>query len=84
MSVTRQADGQAVSMSNVTELDVLFPVLHGTYGEDGTVQGLLELADIAYVGAGVVGSAVGMDKARFQARNAGNWCAGAALCYCES
>ena len=43
-------------------LDVIFPVLHGTYGEDGTVQGLLELAGIAYVGAGVLGSAIGMDK----------------------
>ncbi len=43
-------------------LDVIFPVLHGPFGEDGTVQGLLELAGIAYVGAGVVGSAVGMDK----------------------
>ncbi|HWN56795.1 MAG TPA: D-alanine--D-alanine ligase family protein [Methylomirabilota bacterium] len=43
-------------------LDVVFPVLHGTYGEDGTVQGLLELAGIAYVGAGVLGSALGMDK----------------------
>jgi D-alanine-D-alanine ligase len=43
-------------------LDVIFPVLHGTYGEDGTVQGLLELADIPYVGAGVLGSALGMDK----------------------
>jgi D-alanine-D-alanine ligase len=42
--------------------DVVFPVLHGTYGEDGTVQGLLELADIAYVGPGHLGSAVGMDK----------------------
>jgi D-alanine-D-alanine ligase len=42
--------------------DVVFPVLHGTYGEDGTVQGLLELADVGYVGAGVLGSAVGMDK----------------------
>lgn len=42
--------------------DVVFPVLHGTYGEDGTVQGLLELADIAYVGSGVLGSACGMDK----------------------
>jgi D-alanine-D-alanine ligase len=42
--------------------DVVFPVLHGTYGEDGTVQGLLELADIAYVGPGTLGSAVGMDK----------------------
>lgn len=44
-------------------LDVVFPVLHGTYGEDGTVQGLLELANIPYVGAGVLGSALGMDKA---------------------
>ena len=43
-------------------LDVIFPVLHGTFGEDGTVQGWLELAGIAYVGAGVLGSAVGMDK----------------------
>jgi D-alanine-D-alanine ligase len=42
--------------------DVVFPVLHGPYGEDGTVQGLLELADIPYVGAGVLGSAAGMDK----------------------
>jgi D-alanine-D-alanine ligase len=41
---------------------VVFPVLHGTFGEDGTVQGLLELGDVAYVGAGVLGSAVGMDK----------------------
>lgn len=44
------------------ELDVVFPVLHGTFGEDGTVQGLLELAEIPYVGAGVAASAVGMDK----------------------
>ena len=43
-------------------VDVVFPVLHGTFGEDGTVQGLLELADIAYVGSGVLGSAAGMDK----------------------
>jgi D-alanine-D-alanine ligase len=43
-------------------IDVVFPVLHGTFGEDGTVQGLLELADIAYVGAGVLASAVSMDK----------------------
>ncbi len=42
--------------------DVVFPVLHGTYGEDGTVQGLLDLAGLPYVGAGVLGSAVGMDK----------------------
>jgi D-alanine-D-alanine ligase len=44
------------------EIDVVFPLLHGTFGEDGTVQGLLELADLAYVGAGVLGSAVSMDK----------------------
>ena len=44
------------------EIDVVFPVLHGTFGEDGTVQGLLELAGLAYVGAGVLGSAVSMDK----------------------
>ena len=43
-------------------VDVVFPVLHGTFGEDGTVQGLLELADVAYVGCGVLGSALGMDK----------------------
>ena len=43
-------------------VDVVFPVLHGTFGEDGTVQGLLDLADLPYVGAGVLGSAVGMDK----------------------
>jgi D-alanine-D-alanine ligase len=44
------------------EIDVVFPVLHGTFGEDGTVQGLLELADLAYVGAGVLASSVSMDK----------------------
>ncbi len=46
----------------VGELDVVFPVLHGPFGEDGTVQGLLKLANIPFVGAGVLGSAVGMDK----------------------
>jgi D-alanine-D-alanine ligase len=45
-----------------TGLDVVFPVLHGTFGEDGTIQGLFELADIAYVGSGVLGSAASMDK----------------------
>ena len=49
------------------DLDVVFPVLHGTYGEDGTVQGLLELADVPYVGCGVLASAVGMDKAVMKA-----------------
>src|SRR5262245_22048592 len=43
-------------------VDVVFPIVHGTYGEDGTIQGLLELANVPYVGAGVLGSAVGMDK----------------------
>src|ERR1700676_3667764 len=43
-------------------IDVVFPVLHGTFGEDGTIQGLLELAGLPYVGAGVLGSAVAMDK----------------------
>jgi len=43
-------------------VDIIFPLLHGTFGEDGTIQGLLELADIAYVGAGVLGSSAGMDK----------------------
>jgi D-alanine-D-alanine ligase len=51
----------------LTEVDVVFPVLHGTFGEDGTLQGLLELVDLAYVGAGVLGSALGMDKGVFQA-----------------
>ena len=46
----------------VGPVDVVFPVLHGTFGEDGTVQGLLKLADVPFVGAGVLGSAVGMDK----------------------
>ena len=49
-----------------SELDVIFPVLHGSFGEDGTMQGLFELNDLAYVGAGVLGSAVGMDKALFK------------------
>ena len=54
-------------------LDVVFPVLHGTYGEDGTIQGLLELADLPYVGAGVLASAAGMDKAAMKSlfRDAG-------------
>lgn len=48
------------------DLDVIFPVLHGSYGEDGTMQGLFELNNMAYVGAGVLGSSVGMDKALFK------------------
>ncbi|MBX5444614.1 MAG: D-alanine--D-alanine ligase [Sphaerobacter sp.] len=57
--------GHAVEVAGagvVQQLDVVFPVLHGPYGEDGTVQGLLELAGVPYVGAGVLGSAVSMDK----------------------
>jgi D-alanine-D-alanine ligase len=50
------------SHSDALHVDVVFPVLHGTYGEDGTVQGLLDLAGLPYVGSGVLGSAVGMDK----------------------
>jgi D-alanine-D-alanine ligase len=53
-------------MERLTDLDVIFPVLHGTFGEDGTLQGLLEMANLAYVGAGVTGSSVGMDKAVFK------------------
>jgi D-alanine-D-alanine ligase len=55
-----------LALHPLTEVDVIFPVLHGTYGEDGTLQGLLEMADVAYVGAGVLGSSVGMDKALFK------------------
>ncbi len=50
------------SATGTVGLDVIFPVLHGTFGEDGTIQGMLELADVAYVGSGVLGSSVGMDK----------------------
>jgi D-alanine-D-alanine ligase len=57
----RADEGQAVVTG--LNLDVIFPVLHGPYGEDGTIQGLLELANVPYVGAGVLASAVGMDKA---------------------
>ena len=49
-------------VERLTHLDVVFPVLHGTYGEDGTIQGMFEMADIPYVGCGVVASACGMDK----------------------
>ena len=52
----------AVASPHTIDVDIIFPVLHGTFGEDGTIQGLLELADIAYVGSGGLGSAAGMDK----------------------
>jgi D-alanine-D-alanine ligase len=65
-SITPSAGETPGSMTDVATVDVIFPVLHGPYGEDGTIQGLLELADVPYVGSGVVGSAVGMDKAVFK------------------
>jgi D-alanine-D-alanine ligase len=58
----QSSDGPRAALTGLS-LDVLFPVLHGPYGEDGTVQGLLELAGVPYVGAGVLASATGMDKA---------------------
>ena len=56
------ASAELAPRASALDLDVVFPVLHGTFGEDGTIQGLFELADIAYVGSGVLGSAAGMDK----------------------
>ncbi|MBI5352156.1 MAG: D-alanine--D-alanine ligase [Chloroflexi bacterium] len=53
-------------LEKLADIDMVFPVLHGPFGEDGTMQGLLELADVAYVGAGVAGSSVGMDKGIFK------------------
>lgn len=53
--------------TSIKEIDVAFPLVHGTYGEDGTLQGLLELANIPYIGAGVLGSAIGMDKIAMKA-----------------
>ena len=50
-------------LTSLGELDIVFPLVHGTFGEDGSLQGFLEMLDVAYVGAGVTGSAVGMDKA---------------------
>ncbi|HEX2172981.1 MAG TPA: D-alanine--D-alanine ligase family protein [Dehalococcoidia bacterium] len=66
-------DSRSLVPADMPPLDVVFPVLHGPYGEDGTVQGLFELAGIPYVGAGVAASAVGMDKAMMKAlfRDAG-------------
>ena len=55
-------DGKSGRERRFPQLDVVIPLLHGTYGEDGTVQGLLKLAGVAFVGAGVLGSAIGMDK----------------------
>ncbi len=62
----RKLNGDGAALEPYATLDVIFPVLHGTFGEDGTLQGLFEMIDIAYVGAGVLGSAVGMDKGLFK------------------
>jgi len=64
--VRLEETNQVIKATRLAELDVIFPVLHGPYGEDGTVQGLLELAGIPYVSAGVTASAVGMDKVVFK------------------
>ncbi len=63
--VSRATD-HAETIEKLADVDVFFPVLHGPFGEDGTLQGLLEMADVAYVGAGVAGSSVGMDKGIFK------------------
>lgn len=61
-NIELQTLSENTDVQNFDGIDVVFPILHGTMGEDGTVQGLLELAEIAYVGPGVLGSAIGMDK----------------------
>jgi len=61
-----RSHGSSMELNPLSKMDVIFPVLHGTFGEDGTLQGLLELADLAYVGAGVTCSSVGMDKGVFK------------------
>ncbi len=53
-------------LETLADIDLYFPMLHGPFGEDGTIQGMFEMADVAYIGAGVLGSAVGMDKAVFK------------------
>lgn len=62
--LSRRDEGELLEV--FAKLDVVFPLLHGSFGEDGTLQGLLELSDLAYVGAGVLGSALGMDKGAFK------------------
>lgn len=63
-TIVPEQHGERLSL--LTQLDVVFPVLHGSYGEDGALQGVFEMADIAYVGAGVLGSSVAMDKGVFK------------------
>ena len=62
----RDHSNDGILLTPFEKLDVIFPVTHGPFGEDGTIQGLLEISDIAFVGAGVLGSSVGMDKAVFK------------------
>jgi D-alanine-D-alanine ligase len=66
-TLARVATAGGLPAGTAASLDVMFPLVHGPYGEDGTLQGLLELADVPYVGAGVLASAVGMDKATMKA-----------------
>jgi D-alanine-D-alanine ligase len=66
LQISRKISDEEIYVDDIGNIDVVFPVLHGTFGEDGAVQGLLELADIPYVGSGVVGSSVGMDKGVFK------------------
>ena len=61
-----RASPQESTLASLSRVDVVFPVLHGTFGEDGTVQGLLELAGVPYVGGGVLNSALAMDKIAFK------------------
>ncbi len=65
VAIIPQSEGEIANLSNPQDrqkIDVVFPILHGPFGEDGTIQGLLKLANVPFVGAGVLGSAVGMDK----------------------
>lgn len=65
VALVPQSSGELTNLSNEdahSAIDVVFPILHGPFGEDGTVQGLLKLAEVPFVGAGVLGSAIGMDK----------------------
>src|SRR5581483_2040371 len=57
---------EGTALGSQGALDVIFPVLHGTYGEDGSLQGLLDMANIPYVGCGVLGAALGMDKEKMK------------------
>ncbi|MFL2651930.1 MAG: D-alanine--D-alanine ligase family protein [Anaerolineales bacterium] len=66
MQISRNRNDETIYINKTEDLDVIFPVLHGSFGEDGAVQGLFELADIPYVGSGLVGSSVGMDKGVFK------------------